>query len=48
MAGLTAVKQLATEGIRSNVTLVFSTAQAILAVAGAVRKSFVGRLDDIG
>lgn len=49
-AGLTAVKQLATEGIRSNVTLVFSTAQAMLAAAAgaAFVSPFVGRLDDIG
>ena len=49
-AGLAAVKQLAAEGIRTNVTLVFSTAQAILAAAaGATFVSpFVGRLDDIG
>jgi len=49
-AGLAAVKQLATEGISTNVTLVFSTAQAILAAAaGATFVSpFVGRLDDIG
>ncbi|HHV07364.1 MAG TPA: fructose-6-phosphate aldolase [Firmicutes bacterium] len=48
--GLAAVKQLATEGISTNVTLVFSTAQAILAAAaGATFVSpFVGRLDDIG
>lgn len=49
-AGLAAVKQLAAEGIRTNVTLVFSTAQAILAAAaGATFVSpFIGRLDDIG
>ena len=48
--GLKAVKQLAAEGIRTNVTLVFSSAQALLAAkAGASFVSpFVGRLDDIG
>lgn len=48
--GLKAVKKLAAEGIRTNVTLVFSAAQALLAAkAGASFVSpFVGRLDDIG
>ncbi|PID74530.1 MAG: fructose-6-phosphate aldolase [Deltaproteobacteria bacterium] len=48
--GLKAVKQLAAEGIHTNVTLVFSAAQALLAAkAGATYVSpFVGRLDDIG
>lgn len=48
--GLKAVKQLAAEGIKTNVTLVFSAAQALLAAkAGATYISpFVGRLDDIG
>ncbi len=48
--GLKAVKQLAAEGIKTNVTLVFSSAQALLAAkAGASFVSpFVGRLDDIG
>jgi transaldolase len=48
--GLKAVKQLAAEGIKTNVTLVFSAAQALLAAkAGASYVSpFVGRLDDIG
>ena len=47
--GLKAVKQLTAEGIKTNVTLVFSTAQALLAAkAGASFVSpFVGRLDDI-
>lgn len=47
--GLKAVKQLTAEGIHTNVTLVFSTAQALLAAkAGATFVSpFVGRLDDI-
>ncbi|THB72224.1 MAG: fructose-6-phosphate aldolase [Desulfobulbaceae bacterium] len=47
--GIKAVKQLSAEGIQTNVTLVFSTAQALLAAkAGATFVSpFVGRLDDI-
>ena len=47
--GLKAVKVLAAEGIKTNVTLVFSAIQALLAArAGAAFVSpFVGRLDDI-
>ena len=47
--GIQACKALSGEGIRVNVTLVFSAAQAILAAkAGATYVSpFVGRLDDI-
>lgn len=47
--GLKAVKQLTDEGIKTNVTLIFSSAQALLAAkAGASFVSpFVGRLDDI-
>lgn len=47
--GLTAVKSLASEGIKTNVTLVFSAVQALLAArAGATYVSpFLGRLDDI-
>ena len=47
--GLKAVKQFAAENIKTNVTLVFSAAQALLAAkAGATFVSpFVGRLDDI-
>ena len=47
--GLRAVKILAAENIRTNVTLVFSASQALLAAkAGATYVSpFVGRLDDI-
>lgn len=47
--GLKAVKSLAAEGIKTNVTLVFSATQALLAAkAGATYISpFVGRLDDI-
>ena len=48
--GMIAVKKLTAEGIRTNVTLVFSPMQALLAAkAGATMVSpFVGRLDDIG
>lgn len=48
--GLKATRALADEGIRVNVTLCFSAAQAILAAkAGASFISpFLGRLDDIG
>ncbi|MGB9866289.1 MAG: fructose-6-phosphate aldolase [Bacillota bacterium] len=48
--GLKAIKVLASEGIKTNCTLVFSVNQALLAVlAGATYVSpFVGRLDDIG
>jgi len=48
--GLKAVKILSKEGIMTNVTLVFSPNQAILAAkAGATFVSpFVGRMDDIG
>ncbi|HEX9716014.1 MAG TPA: fructose-6-phosphate aldolase [Desulfurivibrionaceae bacterium] len=47
--GLKAVKTLADEKIRTNVTLVFSASQALMAAkAGASYASpFVGRLDDI-
>ena len=47
--GLRAVKQLNAEGIKTNVTLIFSSSQALLAAkAGATYVSpFVGRLDDI-
>ena len=47
--GLKAVKILATEGIKTNVTLCFSPTQALMAAkAGAAYVSpFVGRLDDI-
>ncbi len=48
--GIKACSALSKEGIRTNVTLCFSTAQAILAAkAGAYLVSpFVGRVDDIG
>src|SRR5512136_2376269 len=47
--GLKAVKSLSSEGIRTNVTLLFSASQAILAAkAGATYVCpFLGRLDDI-
>ncbi len=47
--GLKATKALHAEGIKTNVTLVFSAAQALLAArAGATYVSpFMGRLDDI-
>ena len=47
--GLRAVKKLSAIGIKTNVTLVFSASQALLAAkAGATYVSpFVGRLDDI-
>jgi transaldolase len=48
--GLKAVSAFSKEGIRTNVTLVFSANQALLAArAGATYVSpFLGRLDDIG
>jgi len=48
--GIRAVKILAGEGIRTNVTLVFSANQALLAAkAGATYVSpFIGRIDDNG
>lgn len=49
-AGLAAVKALSVEGIKTNVTLVFSVNQALLAAAAGATfiSPFVGRLDDIG
>jgi transaldolase len=48
--GLKAVKTLKEEGVQTNVTLVFTPVQALLAArAGAAYVSpFLGRLDDIG
>ncbi len=48
--GLAATRRLADEGVKVNMTLVFSPAQAILAAeAGAyIVSPFLGRLDDIG
>ena len=50
LEGLKAVSQLHKLGIKTNVTLIFSAQQALLAAkAGASYVSpFVGRLDDIG
>jgi transaldolase len=47
--GLKAIKVLASEGIKTNTTLVFSPTQALLAAkAGTTYVSpFIGRLDDI-
>jgi len=49
-AGLEAVNILSKEGIKTNVTLIFSAAQGLMACkAGATYISpFVGRIDDIG
>lgn len=49
-AGLQATKMLSKEGIKVNMTLCFSTNQALLAasVNAAYVSPFVGRLDDIG
>jgi len=48
--GIKAVKVLSAEGIKTNVTLVFSPNQALIAAkAGATYVSpFIGRVDDIG
>jgi transaldolase len=48
--GMVAVRKLANEKIRTNVTLIFNPTQALLAAkAGASYVSpFLGRLDDIG
>ncbi len=48
--GLKAVRELSKKGVKTNVTLVFSASQALLAAkAGATYVSpFVGRLDDVG
>ena len=48
--GIKAVSALAKEGIRTNVTLCFSAAQALVAAkAGAyIVSPFVGRIDDLG
>ena len=47
--GLAATKALADKGIKTNVTLIFSSSQALMAAkAGATYVSpFIGRLDDI-
>lgn len=48
--GLKVVKQLASKGIKTNVTLVFSVEQAVLAAknGATIVSPFVGRLDDKG
>lgn len=48
--GIKAVKQFSSEGINTNVTLVFSANQALLAAAAGASfiSSFVGRVDDMG
>jgi transaldolase len=49
-AGMVAVRRLAADGIRTNVTLCFSSVQCLIAAkAGATYVSpFIGRLDDVG
>src|SRR5258707_14974715 len=49
-AGMIAVRRLASQGIRTNVTLCFSSVQCLIAAkAGASYVSpFIGRLDDVG
>src|SRR6266581_4682851 len=49
-AGMIAVRRLAAEGIRANVTLCFSSVQCLIAAkAGAAYVSpFIGRIDDVG
>lgn len=49
-AGMVAVRRLATDGIKTNVTLCFSSVQCLIAAkAGAGYVSpFIGRLDDVG
>ena len=49
-AGLSACHRLARQGVRTNMTLVFSALQALLAAASGARyvSPFIGRIDDIG
>ena len=49
-AGIAAVRRLAEEGIKTNVTLCFSSVQCLIAAkAGAAYVSpFIGRIDDVG
>src|SRR5438093_2995778 len=49
-AGITAGKRLTDDGIRINVTLTFSPAQAILAaeIPAYIVSPFLGRIDDVG
>jgi len=48
--GMIAVKKLTAEGIKTNITLVFSQMQALLVAkaGGTMVSPFVGRLDDVG
>lgn len=48
--GMAAVRELSKRGIQTNVTLIFSPQQALLAAAAGASyvSPFVGRLDDIG
>ena len=50
LEGLKATKILSQKGIKTNVTLIFSATQALLAARGGATyvSPFVGRLDDIG
>lgn len=50
LEGMKAVSFFAKEGIKTNVTLVFSANQALMAMAAGASfiSSFVGRVDDIG
>ena len=45
--GLKAVKVLSAEGIKTNVTLIFTANQALLAAEASYVSPFLGRLDDI-
>jgi len=49
-AGMVAVRQLAADGVSTNVTLCFSSVQCLIAAkAGATYVSpFIGRIDDVG
>src|SRR6266852_9072249 len=48
--GMVAVRRLASEGIRTNVTLCFSSVQCLVAAKAGVSyvSPFIGRLDDVG
>lgn len=48
--GMKAVRKLSKEGIKTNITLVFSANQAIIAAkaGGSYVSPFLGRLDDVG
>ncbi len=50
LEGLAAVKELSAKGVKTNVTLIFSANQALLAakVGANYVSPFIGRLDDIG